>query len=1286
MDLCFPEAIPDEKEKESKVYIDMEDNSLPTSEKSFMQFNQAAAFAEYTIKSFDIDENLTSYTSAKKRTLAEDILENVYNFLRSESLAFSIKNILLADFLPVESLILQHAFLNFATESSSFADMWKIFSISVHYHLKPERKEYSTELENLGKTFTTEDEKNSYSIFQDIFSEFENSTALCEAWENALSNFRKIAVKSEEQKTAFSFFSQKIQNILDEAKLINFIDKVDELINSGATIGFSQLSRSKLTKLLQKSLSFSLLFLDSHSPLITANDRDIIRKTTAIIRKIIYLSNYLPANEIMPFVVQYKQTISMIDEYAKVNDISQDLKLIETYINSRKEEFLPNYSTFSTFMDSLNDPSVKSSKVYENFINFGSVFMRNIPENMQISAAFDAIGKNLRTKNIQESLKEDSVIILRFYQSQIGLKKSMKESIDDVIESIDGALEEQLISENYVDFIKRLKLMFRIFRVLYESSTSHLKHTANNFFKYFPDTRGLKDCIKLLDIREEIKNEIKELNEEPMTKERTKEILHSISDFASSSLDDALNNKLGKLLFFISSMRSFYSSFIGVDAVTQDKYEFILEPNDETQKYVALIESLLEILDFEATASLQLCEKTFALALVTLYKPYAAKEVAERAYEGIKNAFVFRFPNLSFRFTTGICIMLRKLAQKGTINIPIDIIDNLEKSFKGMMSLSEDATPRKLYDAALNLKKATKLNSIFTGIILFSKALILLEKVSKSMTEVSMLLENNDTVAPALVSLTVVASSAQAVALMYQQIMGKEIVDTLSEIWPFNSKQTNLIIYSEADPESFRKIKLFLEKMHTEVPTLPKRTFIDAAHALIQECCVYANSLSIDPAIAKKVSLIIQKIIQISTTSVKNNDFDTFTRDTFGELYILLQLLERRPKIFSNLTAIDDIQNFRGMILEYMTFTHFKESFNTVWVGLHKIPEPYRPTFDKEIEFIEKESDESKEEAETYSFEEQLNGVKEAFADNEDAKTVLGKLSKLLDKPVISSDPVKVDQYLQRFMSRTKAASQRLEIKLQEVVAEKENLTSKAQSEISKETLALKGRIDDIEAQITRISQENERKQNALKSENEEVKRIYDEYRALKTEMDILSDLPDGVTLSDIDDTSDESSKSEPTQKSGDIIEYTRAIRDQNMKLRAAIQRANIIKKVPGLKNYASSEQDATTIELMKHRDQLRKEVRELEEAANGISTDELYDISGFLPLEIPDDVKSFIEMADKLRTGRESEVNQIDFLSGLDNTEKFVYELSQNRRDFASTAIPGAATGDSEEDTQDIY
>ena len=91
-----------------------------------------------------------------------------------------------------------------------------------------------------------------------------------------------------------------------------------------------------------------------------------------------------------------------------------------------------------------------------------------------------------------------------------------------------------------------------------------------------------------------------------------------------------------------------------------------------------------------------------------------------------------------------------------------------------------------------------------------------------------------------------------------------------------------------------------------------------------------------------------------------------------------------------------------------------------------------------------------------------------------------------------------------------------------------------------------KGKIADTEMQITRVSQENERKQSALKSENKEVKRIYDEYKALKTEMNIFSTIPDGITVIDIDDTSD-------------IIKYTRAITDHNMKLRTATQRTSII-------------------------------------------------------------------------------------------------------------------------------
>ena len=94
--------------------------------------------------------------------------------------------------------------------------------------------------------------------------------------------------------------------------------------------------------------------------------------------------------------------------------------------------------------------------------------------------------------------------------------------------------------------------------------------------------------------------------------------------------------------------------------------------------------------------------------------------------------------------------------------------------------------------------------------------------------------------------------------------------------------------------------------MHEEVSTLQKRTFIDAAHAVIQEYCIYTNSLSIDAAFAKKAALIIQNIIHISTISGKINGFDIFTRDTLGELCILPHLLEKRSKIFSNLTAIED--------------------------------------------------------------------------------------------------------------------------------------------------------------------------------------------------------------------------------------------------------------------------------------------------------------------------------------------------------------------------------------------
>ena len=103
---------------------------------------------------------------------------------------------------------------------------------------------------------------------------------------------------------------------------------------------------------------------------------------------------------------------------------------------------------------------------------------------------------------------------------------------------------------------------------------------------------------------------------------------------------------------------SFYNTFIEDNAVSSKKYEFIIDTNEVTEHFVELIEAILPLLSFSPTCSLQLCEKTFALVLMTLYKPYAAKDVSAKIYDGVRSSLFLRLPNLSFRFTTSACYNL----------------------------------------------------------------------------------------------------------------------------------------------------------------------------------------------------------------------------------------------------------------------------------------------------------------------------------------------------------------------------------------------------------------------------------------------------------------------------------------------------------------------------------------------------------------------------------------------------------------------------------------------------
>ena len=1722
--LSLPEVTQEEKEEAHFIELDFPDINFVPEIKIYQDCSKTTALAEKIL-------NLRQYKDLKKQIQKSDqinnkkislqeIIETVSQFLHSDCLTFIDNSRLLMSFGPVENALMQYIYLNFSEENTTFLENWKVFSFAAHNIIQPQNIELKDALDNLGKLLCETMIFPSFEMFQSIFLELDqNSYTVKNAnlFERAIHNFRKLLKSefSENQEIINSFenLSKRIENIVKQIRFLDFVKSIDQV---SARIPFNftdDLTIPKKIYFIQKSLSFPLLYLSSFTnPDII--DHETIKSISTNIRKIQIMSTYSPPEDLVPLLVEYIKSCTIFEKLSSnMQNIFDDISLISDFLNAQKEIYMPLYSSYQDFVGlcerKVQKIHIKYNELLSKFILFRSLINKSSllqhGFTIEIHSAVQRISNYLYGKCLAEAFKNDAVLFLRFCQSQIGYKPSLLDSINAVIESIQNVLDAKLIKEPYGNYLYRLMLMFSVFKCLYNSSASHLRESAHNFFKFFPNIFELSDffnmqlpgkhalhisyeesnqtktnnhqehdsnidadnefATQVLDIQPEIKssnstvqsednaekegnqeksghddkhydnnskekvdatenkiqdaiieskenveennsietkeeqttgennsenqetqnkqnaedqkenkaeqleekkedaseeqtneshndnnekkdeqlnnetqqqeqenqkneeasthqnsesqsnqpeqeNEKKEETPEPQTnhqeqeqetekkeenpenqnnqpeqenekedakhenqdnqqeqdsnekkeqvinngnpenpnnqkgekedqnentevtkeetlnqketeasqdppkeekldskdeekqqdnkqkdqvqndiheeikdedktntngKEETKEdqvsteiheedhktnnsqdkvnddrpeennekdvnqtishkeeenaegqhesTAHSSSyssdddeeyepifditpediniqtvqtlienitkTITSQKLEDETIDKLNKILSYMSATSSFYNTFIEDNAISSKRYEFIIDTTEETGHFVELIEAILPLLSFTPTCSLQLCEKTFALVLLTLYKPYAAKDISSKIYDSVRSSLFLRLPNLSFRFTTSACYFFSKLIKRGSIkNIPLEAVESVNEKFKNMMHYNGKTTPKELLDSINHLFDYLKTYSLNSSLLYLSQALCYLEKVSEKMSKAAKCLDIDDTLVEQLVPLSVVASIAQSIVLMYQQLTGQPISDSIHKIWPFNSGQTNVVIFAEVKPEDINQIVQFIISHHENIPVLPSGTFIDAAHALIQECYVYANSLCIEAAISKTISEILDRITQISMASEKTNDFEAFSTDTFYELYVLENLLRSRPMSYASLTALDDIKNFKGMILEYKTFTQFKVVFQACYDAISNLPPPFRPDMPEDLEFIEQKSEDSSDSAEKYSFDEPLEKLRNAYKgkeNEENASPIIEELAKYLDHPKISVDPIKVDEQSQRFIARIQTTNQRMELKIQEIQKEQERIASQHTTVIYNETQNTKTKLDQLNIEISALSKEKSKRENQLKSLKDDTDRLYSEYHQLKQEIGLNSTLPSSVTIKDIEDSNDEGNKSEPAQKSADLIEFTKSIKEQNTKLKAAIQRASILKKVPALKKHKPTEEENVLLELVKKRDQLKEEVKELEMKSKGISTKQLFDMAGFHPLSIPQEVKDFMEMADKVRTGRLSEVNVIDFLSAVESTENFVYNLSQNRRDFVAFANSPAAVADSEEDNQEI-
>ncbi|EAX99844.1 hypothetical protein TVAG_419010 [Trichomonas vaginalis G3] len=1255
---------------------------------NYPEFDHATSLAVYSLK-FREDSMKKSIEKYIKSIDPLEVVESFLRILESPNFDFILRKKLLYSFCHLHSSTLRDSFKDYLPKQQNFNNNWIIFSSIARLIVCPEKIEIQPLIKAIVDKLanSSEEIKEMLETFQNVFINGEMSFEQTEVYSKAISNLSQY-LKTQENIDQSIFklikeFSKKVEQINLCYQLLNLIDSYDQSLIEVKNVHKTNFTYQENCILLRSTLYYALLSINNtHLGIL-----DDAPKVVSLIHRISHLSHYVQINEIADLLNEYKACLSKIINNEPRSD--EDLfKIILSYISQKEPSTCPYIKEFEDFRTARNI-HLNSTKNYTTALAVHISFEKFLcliakePLDPILLSVLDSMHNLWGQIALENKLFNDSTVLINFALSYPAKKVTIIEAVDSVIDSIQEMIDQDLFNTGVVDFFSRIRLMFLVFKSLYYTSSSHLATTAENFFNYFPDIFVVKDILK----------PPKDSNKDPIlakivslgTLAFQTQNLQEIFDDITYSVSSPISSKLDTIARFISKTRQFYSAFIPNGGVSPEKYDFIISPTDDTPKFVSLIESLLPLLSYNPTSSLPLAEKAFALALAVIYDPYAQRTTAEIAYKGVLSNLCYRVPNLSFRFAQAICSSLRKLSARGTVELTVEEIDDFENAYSDIIVLNDNFSPEKL-ETTLNkvISKAPSM-SMYDGLSTFSKALNLFDRVSKTISEVSKLLEIDDKISPYLVQLTVVGTLAQTIALMMQQLTGKPMLDNMN-VWPFTSNQTNLIIFNDiGDGSCFSKFADFLRENKEKVPTIQKSVFLEASRSMAQVCSVYTKSYVVNPNLGQQVSSMMAGILKKAIEAEKTGNITDFTTDAFVEQFTLLSLLEKRTVNFAVETAKTDIANFRSMLLEFYAFSTLSDTFMTFWKAMNKLPDIFRPKLDDEIEFKvlpPKPSDDNNSEV-TFDFKEKLESLQKILSNHEKFDSIKDDFEFLNEKLChvnTTTDISEIKNHMQRLQAKINTSKNRLQTQIVAVNNEIQRIQNGQMTITKKDVQNLHQNSDRIEQEINELEDELEKKQTELSNETGLVSELAEECRQMKIELQRAHQSKSDITQSLFEETTKSSTK-ESGSKNQSIIEYTRQIAAQNMKLRTAIKRERLAKRVPALKPSELNDSSEETQNLQNEKEKLQSEVENLEKSLSKCDEKYIEDACGFKKLEMPNEVTEFLKMAEKLRSGKSDEIQPLEFLTCLDFVEKYAFELSQSRRDMFSFLVGSDGRPQSEDD-----
>lgn len=871
---------------------------------------------------------------------------------------------------------------------------------------------------------------------------------------------------------------------------------------------------------------------------------------------------------------------------------------------------------------------------------------------------------------ITKKFSNDSKIIADFVNTRASQRHETAEYLEDIIESAIDLEKTGLISAPYRNFFGRYILITKIFLTLLRAvNPSQVQATVQSFSTFYPNIFKIGNLIEVPSVQ--IEGSAPSDLGDPSSYSYD-QMLGVISECVArfsiaadlSSASDYFD-KLGKVARFVSCAQAFYS----VNASQPTEFAFLIEPNRISDSMQSLMEALLPVFEDPLSRSPTLMEKSFSVSLTFIYEVYATESVALLPLTSLLPAL--KIPQVP----TTVVSQAHVLRSLGRAGVPPECVEEACNALQEILELRAKDAGR--LEAALNqieAKYPTK--PILKELYELVEKIKLYSSISSAVTRAYEAIDCAHAISDSLIEIMIVD--------MYFRYVEEKYPDAYSSVgelpdhfWgycgrlfgeePPNFEETPFSDFAAIERAHKQECATFLLDMIKAVPTDNTLSPMQL-NVFYSLCFVYMDAISNND----ELQLSFANLAGHLEKQAAAENYDDYLMDIMVEVESIIKALSALPKSFEVESAIDDMLSFISQTADYVSMVSAKRSIATIAKALANCPPSLHPTVDVDPGLCSLDTSFAVDRpapAQRYDYSHAFERLKkEAEFAPDEFKQMVSDFENKLNSLVFDVEPRAVENHFLRSMNVVNTTGAKLRMKVEDLSARIDHLRQNSKSSLSPVDInTYREQSEEYARKIAQLEATEESRRGDIAMLKEQLNEKTARLKEARSKLSIDALLPDGVTLSDLDATINSLASPQGVQlnsKSLDMLRYARDLQRQNIRLRSALKRTEVLAQIPQL----GGEETEVPTDLEQEKEALESEIKELETVVGGSNAADVYDELGIEPLEVPQGFTDFIAMTSMVRSG--ATVRTHDFLALLDEAEKYVYDMSENRRQLSAACL----------------